>query len=192
MNALIIVDMVYDFVNGPLKCDGAREIIPNIIKLANVCRARGIPVIYLNDRHLKGDKELALWGPHAMAGTEGAEVIPELKPESGDHIVPKRRYSGFFATDLDLLLSELGVTEVIFTGLLTNLCILHTAAGAYFRGYKITIPKDGVAAKTEEDHESALSHMSKFFGARILRTAKIIEELKTREYESVWKTLSKS
>jgi nicotinamidase-related amidase len=50
-----------------------------------------------------------VWGPHAVAGTSGAEVVPELAPEAADFVVPKWRYSGFFGTDLDMLIKELGV-----------------------------------------------------------------------------------
>jgi nicotinamidase-related amidase len=174
MKALIIADMINDFVTGSLKCDRGSKIIPNIKKLADFCRSRGIPVIYVNDQHLKGDKEFDLWVEHAMAGTRGGEVIPELGAKEGDYVLSKRRYSGFFATGLDLLLRELGVDEIIITGLLTNLCVLHTAADAYFRSYKIAIPEDGVEALTQEDQESALSYMEKFYGVKVLKTEELM------------------
>jgi len=177
MKALIIGDMLNDFVTGALKCERAQRIIPNIKKLADVCRSSGIPVIYLNDRHLKVDKELHLWGEHAMVGTKGAEVIPELMVEDGDYVVHKRRYSGFFATALDLLLRELHIDEIIVTGLLTNLCVLHTAADAYFRGYNTIIAEDGVEALTQEDQEGALEYMKKFYEARVLKTDELIGEI---------------
>ena len=177
MKALLIADMINDFVTGSLKCERAQRIIPNIKKLADFCRSKGIPIIYLNDQHLKVDKELDLWGEHAMAGTKGGEVIPELKVQERDYVVPKRRYSGFFATGLDLLLRELCVNEIIITGLLTNLCVLHTAADAYFREFDIIVPEDGVEALTQEDQESALRYMGRFYGARVLKTDELIEEL---------------
>jgi len=178
VKALIIADMINDFVTGSLKCDRAQRIIPNIKKLADFCRLREIPIIYLNDQHLKVDKELSLWGEHAMAGTKGAEIIPELKASDGDYVVYKRRYSGFFATSLDILLRELNVDEIIITGLLTNLCILHTAADAYFRELDIIVPEDGVEALTQEDQDSALKYMEKFYSARVLKSDEIIGKIK--------------
>ena len=72
------------------------------------CHAAGIPVIYCNDAHIRGlDRELDLWGEHGVAGE--VRVFPEIEQTPGDITIPKRRYSGFFQTDLDLTLRELGV-----------------------------------------------------------------------------------
>ena len=95
-HAIIVVDVLNDFVTGPLGCDNAKKIIKPLQELLEVARSKKIPVIYSNDSHLKGiDKELELWGDHAIRGTYGAEVIDEIKPQSIDYIVPKRRHSGF-------------------------------------------------------------------------------------------------
>ena len=103
--AVLVVDMLNDFVTGALKCDRGLAIVPKTAELLKGCREKGIPVVFCNDAHLKGiDHELKLWGDHAIAGTRGAEVIPELELSDKDYVVPKRRYSGFFHTDLDLLL----------------------------------------------------------------------------------------
>lgn len=119
--AVIVVDMLNDFVTGALKCDRGLAIVPKTAELLDAARENGVPVIFSNDAHLKGiDHELKLWGDHAIAGTKGAEVIPELKQCEKDYVVPKRRYSGFFRTDLELLLKELGVETVIMTGLHTH------------------------------------------------------------------------
>ncbi|MGN0962786.1 MAG: cysteine hydrolase family protein, partial [Clostridia bacterium] len=115
--AILVVDMLNDFVTGALKCDRGLAIVPQTAKLLKSARENGVAVIFCNDAHIKGiDHELKLWGDHAIAGTKGAEVIPELELSETDYVVPKRRYSGFFHTDLDLLLKELGVDTVIMTG----------------------------------------------------------------------------
>ena len=108
--AILVVDMLNDFVTGALACDRGKAIVPATAELLDAARAAGVPVIFCNDAHIAGiDRELKLWGDHAIAGTEGAKVIPELKVSDKDYVVPKRRYSGFFQTDLDILLKELGV-----------------------------------------------------------------------------------
>ena len=102
--AILVVDMLNDFVTGALKCDRGLAIVPQTAKLLKEARLCNVPVIFCNDAHIKGiDHELKLWGDHAIAGTKGAEVIPELELCEKDYVVPKRRYSGFFRTDLELL-----------------------------------------------------------------------------------------
>ncbi len=176
--ALIIVDMEKDFVWGSLKCDRASRIVPNIQKLAKAARNSGIPVIYSNDAHLPGiDHEFSVWGEHAIAGSEGAQVIDELKPQQGDFVIPKRTYSAFYQTDLEMLLRELGVRTVILTGLHTNICIRHTSADAFFRGLKIVIPEDGVEAFTEDYHVSGLEYLKMAYKAEITTTDRLIRKI---------------
>lgn len=77
--AVIVVDMLNDFVTGALACERGKAIVPAVAELCNAARESGIPVIFSNDCHIKGvDKELEFWGDHAIAGTKGAEVIPDL------------------------------------------------------------------------------------------------------------------
>lgn len=174
--AVIVIDMLNDFVTGSLKCERAQSIIGPLKKLIEAARKHGIPVIYSNDSHYKGiDHELKLWGEHAMVNTEGAEVIGELKPSANDYIIPKRRYSGFFQTDLQLLLNELGVEKLIITGLHANMCVRHTSADAFFWGYQIVVPRDGTEAFTEEDYLGGLDYLKKIYGAEITTVDEIIK-----------------
>ena len=173
--AVIVVDMLNDFVTGSLGCERARGIIAPTAKLLKEARAHGVYVIYSNDAHIKGiDKELELWGDHAIAGTPGAEVIPELTPQGGDYIIPKRRYSGFFQTDMQLLLTELDVDTVIITGLHAHMCVRHTAADAYYWGYNIIIPKDATDSFTEEDYEAGIRYLKEIYGAEITTVDELV------------------
>jgi nicotinamidase-related amidase len=176
--AIIVVDMLHDFVRGALKCERAERIVPNLQKLVVFAREKRIPVIYSNDAHLKEiDGEFKLWGPHAIDGDAGAQVVEELKPLATDFVVKKRRYSGFFETDLDLLLRELNVDTLILTGLHTHLCVRHTAADAYFRGFRLIVPEDAVEAFTKEDHESGLEYLKRNYGAEITTVDSLLEHL---------------
>lgn len=166
--AVLVVDMLNDFVTGALKCDRGLEIVPKTAELLEGCRQKNVPVIFCNDAHIKGiDHELKLWGDHAIAGTKGAQIIPELLACDKDYIVPKRRYSGFFHTDLDLLLKELGVDTVIMTGLHTHMCVRHTSADAYQLGYNIIVAKDATNSFTEEDYNYGLKYLKEVYGAEI-------------------------
>jgi len=178
--ALLVIDMLNDFVKGKLRIAKAMEILPNVKELVEKARRGNIPVIYVNDAHTPGvDEEFKLWGEHAVKGTPGAEVVEELKPGKSDYVVEKKRYSGFFQTHLDLLLRELKVDTLILTGVATDICVLHTAADAFFRGYKVIVVRDATATLTEEEHKKALKYMEKVYGAKVISTKdalKILEE----------------
>lgn len=176
--AILVVDMLNDFVTGALKCDRGLAIVPKTAELLRGAREKGMPVIFCNDAHLKGiDHELKLWGDHAIAGTEGAEVIPELELCEKDYVVPKRRYSGFFHTDLDLLLKELGVDTVILTGLHAHMCVRHTAADAYQLGYGIVVAKDATDSFTEEDYLYGIKYLKEVYGAEITDVDSLVKTL---------------
>lgn len=178
-SAVIVVDMLNDFVTGALKCDRGLAIVPNVAKLVDGARANGVPVIFSNDAHIKGvDHELKLWGDHAIAGTKGAEVIPELGPKDGDYVVPKRRYSGFFHTDLELLLDELGVQRVILAGLHTHMCVRHTAADAYCLGYDVAVASDCTDSFTATDYEYGIEYLKSVYGADVRTADEWIAEMK--------------
>jgi len=178
--AVLVIDMLNDFIYGSLSSERFRRIIPNIRRLLSEARKKNIPVIYANDSHIPGvDEELKIWGDHAIRGTKGAEVIDELKPTEKDYIVEKRRYSAFFNTDLDLLLRELKVDTIIITGISTDVCVLHTAADAFFRGYKVVIPEECVEAFNEDGHRWALDYMKRVYKTDIVKledAVKLIRE----------------
>ena len=178
---MILVDMLNDFVTGKLEVKRTKYIIPNLQRLVKAARRNDVPVIYSNDAHYPQDPEVVeKWGKHAIKGTKGAEVISELKPSEKDYIVEKRTYSGFYETGLDPLLRSLykgvGVKTVILGGLHTHMCVRHTAADAFFRGYHIIVVKDGVEAFTKEDHEQGLKYLENVYNAKILMVDEIIKQ----------------
>ena len=179
--AVIVIDMLNDFVTGDLKTDRAARIVKPLKKLVEAAREHGVTVIYSNDAHLNIDFEVVeKWGDHAIKGTPGAQVIPELAPTENDFVVEKRVYSGFYETGLYSLLRSLykgmGVETVILAGLHTHICVRHTAADAFFRGYRIIIPSDGVEAFTHEDHEEGLKYLKNIYNAEIKTVKEIIAE----------------
>ena len=179
--AVIVIDMLNDFVTGKLEAKRAQRIIPNLKRLVEAARENNVPVVYSNDAHYPQDVEVTRkWGNHAIKGTEGAKVIPELKPAKKDYVVEKRTYSGFYETGLDSLLRSLykgeGAKTVILGGLHTNMCVRHTAADAFFRGYKIIVAKDGAEAFTEKDQEEGLKYLEYVYNAKIMTVDEIIKE----------------
>lgn len=171
--ALLVIDMLEDFINGPLGNDRSRALVPKVAELTEIVRKAGIPVIHCTDRHIKGiDRELELWGEHAMEGTKGAEIVEGIRADQ-DYIVPKRRYSGFFQTGLDLLLRELGTDTLILCGLYANMCVRHTAADAYQYGYKLILASDATCSMTDEEKDAGMEYFKTCYAARILSTEEI-------------------
>lgn len=131
IEALLVLDMLEDFTKegSPLEVPDNRKIVPVIKREIQRARAEGKPVIYVCDRHAPDDREFSKfgWRPHGVKGSKGAEVVAELKPESGDVIIEKTHYSGFFGTNLKQKLDELGIDRLILTGCLTHICVLYTA-----------------------------------------------------------------
>jgi nicotinamidase-related amidase len=109
-----------------------------------------------------------------MAGTQGAEIIPELAPRPGDHISPKTSYSGFYGTDLNEYLRKKGIKTLILTGVLTNCCIQYIAGEVFVRGYRLIVPPDCVEALTEKEHSDALEYIRFWFKAETPSSSALI------------------
>jgi nicotinamidase/pyrazinamidase len=170
-NAVLVVDMLRGFLEEgyPLSLGaGARVIIPNIQKLLDKELASGSKLFFLCDNHEPNDPEFKMFPPHCIAGTAEAEVIPELAGYEGE-IIPKKRYSGFYGTDLDARLQKINPDKLIICGVLTNICVMHTTADARNRDYEVEIPVDCVASPDENEHNFALEHMDRVLGARLVQ-----------------------
>lgn len=171
--ALVVVDMIEDFVreDGALYCGPSMgRIVPVIQRELARARHEGESIVYLTDEHLPGDAEFRMFPPHAIAGTRGARIAPEVAPAAGDVVIPKRRYSGFFGTDLDITLRERGVDTLRLVGDCTNICVLYTAADARNLGYEVEVVEDGVTSFDEEAHRAALRELERTLGAHLVRS----------------------
>jgi nicotinamidase/pyrazinamidase len=169
-NAVLVVDMLRGFMEEgyPLYIGaGARSIIPNIQKLLERETAGGSKIFFICDNHDPDDLEFKMFPPHCIEGTEEAEVIPELAGYPGE-IIPKKRYSGFYGTNLEEKLKELQPDKLIICGVLTNICVMHTTADARNRDYEVEIPLNCVASPDEAAHRFALEHMEGVLGARLV------------------------
>ena len=175
--AILVIDMLKEFVYGRLGFEEARKIVPNILKLIKTARSGNLPIIYVCDSHEKGDFQLTVWGQHAMKGTPDAEIIDELKPKLGEFKIEKKTYSGFYRTELEKKLKELNVDTLVLTGVHTHICVQHTAADAFFRGFNIVIPTECVAGMPHEAHENSLKYMEKIYNAKIVSLDKLLSEI---------------
>lgn len=171
MKALIVIDMLNDFVlkEGKLYSgEKAEEIVDFINEKINEFRKNEYPVIFLCDNHEVDDKEFEMFPPHCIAGEYGSCIVDTIDIKSTDKIIKKRRYSGFFGTDLDIYLREKKVDEIYLVGVCTNICVLYTAADARNLGYSVNIYEKGVASFDEEAHRFALKEAKNTLGCNII------------------------
>lgn len=172
--------LVVDLLGGSLgNIPALDEAVKNASLIVNKARELNIPVIFSDDQHIKGvDKELELWGEHGIKDSEAAKPLDIFNVSDKDFIVPKRRYNGFFQTDLDLLLRELNVDTLIVFGADTNICVLQTLAGAYFLGYKTIVPADACATFLIGKQEDGLEYFSRCYDSMVIDTKTLLESMK--------------
>jgi gluconolactonase len=174
-SALVIQDMQNDVIieGGAFADSGAPEhakaqnVVENVARLADACRAAGVPVIHVWYIVEKGAPGLKLNAPlfqgvhdsdALVRGSWGAAPADGLEPEDGDHVVEKMRMNGFFQTRLDVLLRGLGVENLVVTGAWTNMSIEHTARHGADAGYTVVVASDGTSTTGDEWQHAALSY----------------------------------
>jgi ureidoacrylate peracid hydrolase len=168
--AVLVVDMLNDFFKegGAMVLEGGEILYEPIERLNQTARRLGMPVFWLNQTLHESDKLFEKRVPHCIKGTWGAEIVDDLSVEKTDIIIPKRRYSGFFQTDLDLNLREKGVRQVIVTGVVTNICVRSTVNDAFFLGYDVIVPEDCVKATSPQLQETHLYDIHTHYGNVVL------------------------
>jgi nicotinamidase-related amidase len=174
MKALVIVDMLEDFVDGALANPRAQAIVEPLRGLLDHAREEGWVVAFSNDAHKPGDPELKVWGEHAMEGTPGAQVIDALAPREGEIVSPKQVYGAFDETGLAEQLRERGVDEVVIAGQHTHICVRHSSYGALRHGFDVTIPRDAVAAFEGVDEDDALEYLKMAYGANVTTVDELV------------------
>lgn len=181
LKALISIDYTYDFVadDGKLTAgQPAQAIEAALVAKTKAAYEASDYIFFAIDGHEEGDNfhpETRLFPPHNIKGTKGRELYGQLanvyetiKSDNRVFWMDKRHYSAFAGTDLDIRLRERRVTSLVLTGVLTDICVLHTAVDAYNLGYDMEIPASCVASLTQENHDWALNHFKNVLGAEIV------------------------
>jgi nicotinamidase/pyrazinamidase len=180
--AIIVVDMLKDNLKESPRnpyFQEAKAIIPNLQKLLKEGRKRGFPVVFACDSFMREDFIFkGRMKVHSLRGTEGSEVIDDLKPEPSDIILPKRRFGAFFKTDLDQTLRVLGVDTIIVTGLTTEVCVLMTAMEGLCNDFSAIMLEDCAASRNKEFRQRCLNLYRDFALYPLLRIMTLDEFLK--------------
>lgn len=185
--ALIVIDMQNDFcASSGLVARGGRDVsdaqamaerLPGLIAQA---RAAGVLVIfvrnvyttdsnfYLSDVWLEQAARKQGGGytrfPVCAADSWEGDFYGDVRPQPGDPVVTKHRYSAFYNTDLDTILRANGIRTAVITGVSTNVCVETTAREGFVRDYYVVLVADGTAAYSTEEHEKTLKDIDRFFG----------------------------
>ena len=165
--AVLVVDMLNEFLEpgGEMVLLEGRRVIEPINRLLAASREMGMRVVWLCDEHpIPEDKEFEKRVPHCIGGTWNAAIVAAMDVAPHELRIAKRRYSGFFGTDLDLRLREWGVEQVVVTGVVTNICVRSTVHDAYFLGYDVFVPEDCVSATSDREQASTLYDIDTHFG----------------------------
>ena len=165
--ALVIIDMQRDFVErggfGAAlgnQVERLQQIVPTVAKLLKTFRELGLPVIHTREGHRpdlsdcppakrrRGDSNLRIGDPGPMGrilvlGEPGNDIVPELRPETGELVIDKPGKGAFYATTLQERLKKLGITHLIFTGVTTEVCVQPSMREANDRGYECLLVEDG-------------------------------------------------
>ncbi|MEO0093488.1 MAG: isochorismatase family protein [candidate division WOR-3 bacterium] len=184
---LLVVDMQNDFINkgSAVYTPMAEAILPNLKKLIVLCRRLKIPVIYTAHCHQEPKMDggmTAEWWPELknkkvlVAGTKGAEIYPAIAPKSNEKIIFKHRYSAFYNTELEIILRGLGVTDLIISGVMTNICCESTARDAFFRDFRVFFLADGTGSVDEELHIGSLRNLAYAF-AYVTTVSEILKRI---------------
>jgi nicotinamidase-related amidase len=185
-----------------LEVPKGREVVSNIRRLMDRCRAVKLPVMFTqfvyatNVPCLRGDpfgvehltavpgeptgfgfkSSNCLIGPGAGQGKDSAEIVPELAPLPDELVIAGHTYDKFFGTPLDLALRSRGITHLLVTGVTTDVCVNCTILAAANRNYYVTAISDGMATIEDSLHEACLRIWGRKF-ARVLSTREALKEL---------------
>jgi ureidoacrylate peracid hydrolase len=167
--AVVVVDMINEFCKpgGAMVLPGYERLVPPQRQVIAAARAAGMPILWVHDMHranVRQDREWLKRTPHGVENTWAVEIIDDLGARADDIHVVKRRYSAFFGTDLDLTLKDLGVTQLVIFGVVTNICVRSTVHDAFFLGYDVAVPRDCCAATGPREQDSSLYDIATHFG----------------------------
>ncbi len=168
--ALILIDVInaLDFDHGEQLLEHALPMARNIAELKRRAKQLGIPAVYANDNFGRWQSDLNQVLDHVLHdGVPGQPLAEILHPQKDDYFVLKPKHSGFFSTQLDILLDYLGARTLIITGVQANICVLFTANDAYMRDYTLVVPSDCVASTDPAEAEHALREMQVVLKARV-------------------------
>jgi nicotinamidase-related amidase len=162
--ACLAIDLQEDLCRDPRRRSQVYEMLPRLLRLIDKFHERALPVYYTKFELDEDDGQFRRFGDkYCIRGTPGCEIISELRPLRGEILV-KTKHSAFFGTDLEDRLRAEAVGGVVLAGLQTQICVLTTAADAYYRGLDVVVASDAVVSTREDVRLQAIEWIEKYVG----------------------------
>jgi ureidoacrylate peracid hydrolase len=184
--ALLVIDVQNGFISKGgsydllgMETSHYRDVIPKIRDLINLCKNVRIPIFYtqavressgidlLTRSHKilpKSREERIKKKPICVRETWDAEIVDEIKPAEGDHVVIKRRDSAFHDTEIGVWLRSLNIDTLIFCGIDTSICVETSLRDAFNIGYDVVLISDATASNNKKHYESTLENVKGYYG----------------------------
>ncbi len=157
--------------------------VPRLVDFIATARENGVAIVFVRTSHnawtngaawLERMKDVSVNEiPICQEGSWDGEYYL-VQPEPGDKIVVKHRYSGFYGTDLDVVLKARGIRTLLVTGVATNVCVESTARDGFQRDYYIVFMDDGSSTYDLADHQATLRNINNQFGV-VATFAEVVE-----------------
>jgi nicotinamidase-related amidase len=195
--ALVVVDMQRAFLEPgeAMEAPPAREVVPRIRELLMAFRARRLPVVFteflytetapllvgeLHPEHRRAapgtPRGFGRPSSSCLAGEANVATVAELAPRPDELVVQKSSYDAFHGTVLDGALRARGITHLVITGTLTDICVLATVVGGFNREYRMTVVEDGVATLWPEIQRATLDIIARAY-ARVRPAKTVVDEI---------------
>ena len=195
--ALLVVDMQRAFLDPgeAMEVPPARDIVPRVQELLGIFREQGLPVAFTEFLYVEAAPLLvgALHPEHrraaagaprgfgmpsssCLAGEANVSTVPELEPRADELVVRKHYYDGFNGTVLDRALRARGISHLVVTGTMTDICVLATVMGGFNHEYRMTVVEDGVATLWPEIQRATLDIIRRAY-ARVVSAKEVADEM---------------
>ena len=184
-NALVVVDMLYDFIDGSLACQNADNAIKETLKFIDAqTKGQGgdeheildtFPILFIRDHHPADHSSFkeqgGIWPVHCVAGTHGGEIHEALMPYVREELTFDKgfdkeveQYSGFEGINnaeqsLGEVLELLDTTDVYVCGIATEFCVRNTCEDLLKAGFKVHLLSECIAYVDHDGHVKALDEM---------------------------------
>ncbi len=164
MTAVLVIDMLNEFFTDGRLFEHKESLITHTNALIDAARKKQLPIIWVRQEYADDLSDAPLYNRRnqkkvTIAGTQGAQILPELHQDPNDIVIVKKRYSAFFKTNLDDVLDSLDINRLIIAGVNTMSCVRMAAIDAYQRDIEVLLALDCVDGHDKEQHESSLVYL---------------------------------
>ncbi|NTV93000.1 MAG: hydrolase, partial [Chlorobiaceae bacterium] len=164
--ALVVIDLQKGIVSIPTQPHEVHVVVGNAVRLVEAFRKHQMPVFLVTVSASKDGRDRlnpVVDGNTGLGNdqrpSDWSEIVPELAPEDGDHLIIKKQWGAFYGTDLDLQLRRREIRTIVLCGISTNIGVESTARFAYEYGYQQIFVEDAMSSRSAVEHEHTISRI---------------------------------